>query len=96
MKWLGHAPTPASLAANRKNCGFLGSARTFRWMEADHIPENDPYGIELEAVDSLRPGDAVVHSMGTNTSWGELMSTVAKETAPWEACETARFATATG
>jgi len=69
------------LLPDRRNCGFVGRARTFRWMESDHVPENDPYGIELEAVDSLRPGDAVVHSTdyaGTNAPWGELMSTVAK------------------
>ena len=38
-------------------------------------------GLEIDAVDSLRPGDVVVHSTdyaGTNAPWGELMSTVAK------------------
>jgi 4-hydroxy-4-methyl-2-oxoglutarate aldolase len=69
------------LLPDRTNCGFVGRARTFRWMETDHVPESDPYGIELEAVDSLRSGDVVVHSTdyaGTNAPWGELMSTVAK------------------
>jgi 4-hydroxy-4-methyl-2-oxoglutarate aldolase len=69
------------LLPDRKNCGFVGRARTFRWMESDYVAEDDPYGIELEAVDSLRPGDVVVHSTdyaGTNAPWGELMSTVAK------------------
>jgi len=69
------------LLPDRKNCGFAGRARTFRWMEADYVPENDPYGLELEAVDSLRTGDVAVHSTdhaGTNAPWGELMSTVAK------------------
>jgi regulator of RNase E activity RraA len=50
-------------------------------MESDHVPANDPYGIELEVVDSLRPGDVVVPSTdypGTNGPWGELMSTVPK------------------
>lgn len=69
------------LLPDRKNCGFVGRARTFRWMDADYIHENGPYGLELEAMDSLRPGDVVVHSTdhaGTNAPWGELMSTVAK------------------
>jgi hypothetical protein len=42
-------------------------------MEADYIREDDPYGIEIEAVDSLKPGDVVVHSTdaaGTNAPWG--------------------------
>jgi 4-hydroxy-4-methyl-2-oxoglutarate aldolase len=62
-------------------CGFIGRARTFRWMEIDHVQEDDPYGLEIEAMDSLRAGDVVVHSTdhgGTNAPWGELMSTVAK------------------
>ena len=63
-----------------RNCGFIGKARTLRWMETDHIAEN-PYGLEIEFMDSLKQGDVVVHSTdsaGTNAPWGELMSTVAK------------------
>jgi 4-hydroxy-4-methyl-2-oxoglutarate aldolase len=69
------------LLPDRNNCGFAGRARTFRWMDADYIQVDNPYGIELEAIDSLGPGDVVVHSTdysGTNAPWGELMSTVAK------------------
>ena len=47
-------------------------------METDYINEDDPYGLEIEALDSLKPGDVVVHSTdyaGTNAPWGELMST---------------------
>jgi len=64
-----------------RNCGFVGRARTFRWMETDYVVEEDPYGLEIEAMDSLRPGDVVVHSTdyaGTNAPWGELMTTVAQ------------------
>src|SRR5689334_17874660 len=60
------------------NCGFVGRARPIRWMEMDYVDRDDPYGLEIEAVDSLRPGDVVVHSTdasGTNAPWGELMST---------------------
>ncbi|WP_254528796.1 MULTISPECIES: RraA family protein [unclassified Sphingobacterium] len=62
------------------NSVMIGRARTLRWMDTDYIDEN-PYDLEIEAVDSLRPGDVVVHSTdfaGTNAPWGELMSTIAK------------------
>ncbi len=64
-----------------RNCGFVGRARTLRWMETDYVVQQDPYGLELDAMDSLKPGDAVVHSSdfaGTNAPWGELMSTIAQ------------------
>lgn len=63
------------------NCTIIGRARTFRWMETDYVVENDPYGLEIEAMDSLRTGDVAVHSTdyaGSNAPWGELMSTVAQ------------------
>jgi regulator of RNase E activity RraA len=63
------------------NCTFVGRARTFRWMETDYVVDADPYGLEIDAMDSLRPGDVVVHSTdpgGTNAPWGELMSTLAR------------------
>lgn len=63
------------------NCTIVGRAKTFRWMETDYVVEEDPYGLELAAMDSLKPGDVAVHSTdfaGTNAPWGELMSTVAK------------------
>jgi regulator of RNase E activity RraA len=69
------------LLPDKKNCGFVGRAKTIRWMETDCVRENDPYGLEIEAMDSLKAGDVVVHSTdysGTNAPWGELMSTVAK------------------
>ena len=69
------------LLPDRERCGFIGRARTIRWMETDHSERDDPYGLEIEAVDALRPGDVAVHSTdhaGTNAPWGELMSTAAK------------------
>ena len=50
------------------------------WMPTT-LREDDPYGLEIEAMDSLKPGDVVVHSTdyaGTNAPWGDLMSTVAQ------------------
>jgi regulator of RNase E activity RraA len=65
-----------------EHCVIIGRARTFRWMETDYVVEEDPYGLEIEAMDSLRAGDVVVHSTDvglTNAPWGELMSTVARK-----------------
>lgn len=70
------------LLPDRMNCGFVGRARTARWMETDYVQEDNPYGLEIEAMDSLKPGDVVVHSTdhgATNAPWGELMSVVAKQ-----------------
>jgi 4-hydroxy-4-methyl-2-oxoglutarate aldolase len=64
-----------------RNCGFIGRARTLRWMETDYIVEEDPYGLEIDFMDSLGNGDVVVHSTdfgGTNAPWGELMTTIAR------------------
>ncbi len=69
------------LLPDRCNCGFIGRARTARWMQTDYIDEEDPYGQEIALIDSLQPGDVVIHSTdyaGTNAPWGELMSTVAQ------------------
>jgi 4-hydroxy-4-methyl-2-oxoglutarate aldolase len=69
------------LLPDMRNCGFVGRARTVRWMETDYIVEEDPYGLEIDLIDDLKPGDVVVHSTdhsGTNAPWGELMSTIAK------------------
>jgi len=69
------------LLVDMYNCGFVGRARTFHWIETDTISEDDPYGLEIEAMDSLKAGDVVVHSTdynGTNAPWGELMSTISK------------------
>lgn len=70
------------LLPNMRNCGFSGRAKTFKWIEVDYIVEDDPYGLEIEAMDSLKAGDIVVHSTdvnGTNAPWGELMSTISKK-----------------
>ncbi len=60
--------------------GFIGRARTVQWMAMNYVVEEDPYGLEIEVVDSLKQGDVMVHSTdhtGSNTPWGELMSTAA-------------------
>ena len=58
---------------------FAGWARTIACMDLYHIPE-DPYGKEIEAVDSLLPGEIAVVGTGKsiqNAPWGELLSTAA-------------------
>ncbi|WP_202901722.1 RraA family protein [Bryobacter aggregatus] len=57
-----------------------GWARTVQCMDVFEIPE-DPYGLEIEAIDSLLPGEVVVVSTGDserNAPWGELLSTASK------------------
>ncbi len=69
------------LLPDMRNCGFVGRARTLRWMETDYVVEEDPYGLEIPFMDDLKPGDVVVHSTDhahTNAPWGELMTTVAQ------------------
>ncbi len=36
-----------------RNCGFVGRARTVRWMETDYVVEGDPYGLEIDFMDTL-------------------------------------------
>lgn len=65
-----------------EDCVIVGRAKTFRWMETDYVIEEDPYGLEIDAMDSLKAGDVVVHSSDTNFTnapWGELMTTLAKQ-----------------
>jgi 4-hydroxy-4-methyl-2-oxoglutarate aldolase len=74
-------PRLRPLLPDIRNCGLVGRARTVRWMETDYVFEEDPYGGEIDVIDSIVPGDVLVHSAdysGTIAPWGELMSTVAK------------------
>jgi|SRR5215468_3586595 len=62
------------------HCRFAGWARTIACSDVYHIPA-DPYGREIEAVDSILPGEVVVVSTQQskrNAPWGELLSTAAK------------------
>jgi len=69
------------LLPDMRACGFVGRARTIQWMSVEYANADDPYGLEIDVMDTLQPGDVLVHSTdyaGTNAPWGELMSTVAK------------------
>ena len=55
---------------------FAGWARTIAFVDISYIPA-DPYGKEIQAVDSLLPGEVAVVSTGgssQNAPWGELLS----------------------
>src|SRR6266852_3497501 len=61
-------------------CTFAGWGRTISCSDIYHVPP-DPYSVEIEAVDSLLPGEVAV--VGTqksvrNAPWGELLSTAAR------------------
>jgi len=61
------------------NSCFAGWARTISCMDVYHVPP-DPYAKEIEAVDSILPGEVVVVATGRsrrNAPWGELLSTAA-------------------
>lgn len=58
---------------------FAGWARTVLCMDVHYIPE-EPYALEIEAVDSILPGEVIVVGTGAsvrNAPWGELLSTAA-------------------
>lgn len=58
---------------------FAGWARTILCMDVHYI-NDDPYKVEIEALDSLLPGEVAVVATGDskrNAPWGELLSTAA-------------------
>jgi 4-hydroxy-4-methyl-2-oxoglutarate aldolase len=59
---------------------FAGLARTVLCQDTFY-EQKDPYGLEIEALDSILPGEVVAVSTGEskrNAPWGELLSTAAK------------------
>jgi regulator of RNase E activity RraA len=61
-------------------CRFAGWARTIACVDLYYLPP-DPYATEIEAVDSILPGEVVVVATGPsirNAPWGELLSTAAR------------------
>lgn len=58
---------------------FAGWARTVACRDQHYTPA-EPYAKEIEAMDSILPGEVVVFSTGEsrrNAPWGELLSTAA-------------------
>ena len=59
---------------------FCGWARTIACSDVYHVPP-EPYAMEIEAIDSILPGEVIVVSTQQskrNAPWGELLSTAAK------------------
>ncbi len=59
---------------------LVGHAMTLLAVDVYSIP-TQPYQLELEAIDSLQPGDVVVTATNQSTRsgfWGELLSTAAQ------------------
>jgi len=62
------------------NDRFAGWARTLSCVDVYHIAP-DPYAKEIEAIDSILPGEVVMVSTAgssQNAPWGELLSTAAR------------------
>lgn len=58
---------------------FAGWARTIACVDVYHVPP-EPYALEIEAIDSLLPGEVAIVSTAEsrrNAPWGELLSTAA-------------------
>jgi regulator of RNase E activity RraA len=61
---------------------MIGRARTAIYREVAHVPEgHNPYKLEIELVDGLKPGEIAVMACGGSrriAPWGGLLSTAAK------------------
>jgi regulator of RNase E activity RraA len=61
---------------------MAGRARTAIYREVLHVPEgHNPYKLEIELVDGLKPGEVAVMACGGSgriAPWGGLLSTAAK------------------
>jgi 4-hydroxy-4-methyl-2-oxoglutarate aldolase len=61
---------------------LVGRARTAAYMEVYHVePGENPYALEIELVDSLRPEEVPVFACSNANRvgpWGELLSTAAR------------------
>jgi len=62
---------------------LFGRARTGRYERATMpSPDHNPYELEMDLIDSLRPGEVAVLACGGPTEviapWGELLSTAAR------------------
>ena len=61
---------------------MCGRARTAFYMEVAHIENpNDPYGLEIDFIDSLKPGEVAIMACGGSrriAPWGGLLSTASQ------------------
>jgi 4-hydroxy-4-methyl-2-oxoglutarate aldolase len=59
---------------------FAGRAHTAEVIQVDRVPEDraEHYRGEIEAIDTLQPGDVLIASTCQGSFWGELLSTAAR------------------
>lgn len=79
---LGHRASalPPSLRPLRPEWKLFGRAATLSAVAVTSEPEQ-PYAVELECIDALKPGDVLVATTNgeyTSALWGELLSTAAR------------------
>ncbi len=79
---LGHrrSALPADLRPLRPEWKLFGRAATLSVLPVAVEPQQ-PYAVELECLDALRPGDVLVattHGDRGSALWGELLSTAAR------------------
>lgn len=75
-----HSALPAYLRPLRPEWRLFGRAATLSVVPVAVEPQQ-PYALELECIDSLRPGDVLVattHGDRSSALWGELLSTAAR------------------
>src|SRR5262249_32812365 len=79
---LGHrnSALPPTVRPLQPNWKVLGRAATLQAV-AVAAEQAQPYAVELECIDSLRPGDVLVAATNDDRGsalWGELLSTAAR------------------
>jgi regulator of RNase E activity RraA len=61
---------------------LAGFARTGLFRDVYHVdPDENPYALEIQIIDDLKPGDVMVFGCGQSgriAPWGELLTTVAR------------------
>lgn len=60
---------------------LVGRAHTVLSSDIYHLPDSDPYGMEIAAIDSVPPNGVVVGVTNNSTRtclWGELLSTATR------------------
>jgi regulator of RNase E activity RraA len=73
---------PSRIRPLDEACVMVGRARTAAYMEVYHVePGENPYALEIELVDSLKPGEIPVFACSNPqrvAPWGELLSTASQ------------------
>lgn len=77
-----HQAMPPRVRPLDENLVMVGRARTALYVDVYHVePGENPYELEINLVDGLKPGELPVFSCGASgriAPWGELLSTAAR------------------